>query len=168
MKITIYMKKENDVATPDVIEFKKRIVTPIDDELVIDKTFGETPVKNCIYLTINIDLITETESNNYDYYLKIINVDEDNNELIFGDHDGLLKITNKIITDFKVNNLFGFYKLRLTKEEDFQTTGYENIKELTLKIFIKKTLKDRPKRCKGIAETQESFLISDIVIPVKQ
>ena len=161
MKITIYMKKENDVATPDVIEFTEKIVKPIDDKLVIDKTFEEIPVKNCIYLTINIDLITETESNNYDYYLRIINVDEGENRLIFGDHDGLLKITNKIITDFKVNNLFGFYKLRLERGVDFQTTGYENIEELTLKIFIKKTLKDRPERCKGIAETKESFLISD-------
>ena len=66
MKITIYMKKENDVATPDVIEFTEEIVKPIDDKLVINKIFGETPVKGCIYLTINIDLITELKSSNYD------------------------------------------------------------------------------------------------------
>ena len=164
MKITIYMKKENDVATPDVIEFTEGIVKPTISPIV-HNIFGEDPVKNCIYLTINIDLITEIESNNYDYYLRIINIAENENELVSGGDDGFLKINNGIIVDRKINIDFGFYRLRLEGGVDFQTKGYENIDELPLNIFIKKTLKDRPERCKGIAElAKETFFIDDIII----
>jgi hypothetical protein len=162
-KLTIYLKGKNDLATPEIIEISPEKIIATRDNETISEVFGDSPpMQNSIYLLIAVDSKQDILSNKYDYYLKGFNEVESVNIFSGSESDGYLKITNMITFVNEVGGGdAGVFKFKTEKGVHFQTPKYLNESIFSVHIWLKKTLKNRPLRCKGESNTARNFVISE-------